>query len=66
MIYLHTILRREDKELIKRIYKAQVENPVPGDLSELLKADYEMIEEAIDEIAIVNTSVHTKSLSNPK
>ena len=57
MIYHQNILKREDKELVKRIYKAQVENPVPGDLSELLKADYEMIEEAIDEIAIVNTSV---------
>ena len=40
-----------------RIYKAQVKNPVPGDLRELLKADFEMIEETIDEIAIVNTKV---------
>ena len=48
MIYLHTILWREDNELIKRIYKAQAENPVPGDLSELLIADFEMIEETVD------------------
>ena len=44
-------------ELIKRINKAQDENPVPGDLSELIKADFEMIEKTMDEIAIVNTSV---------
>jgi hypothetical protein len=35
-----------------RIYKAQVKDPVPGDLRELLKADFEMIEETMDEIEL--------------
>ena len=56
MVYLQTILKREDSELIKRIYKAQSGNPSPGDFSEMLKADFETIGEVIDEQAIVKSS----------
>ena len=56
MIYLQTILKREDSELTKRIYKAQTDDPLPGDLSELLKKDFESIEETMDESAIKNVN----------
>ena len=57
MIHLQNILKRDDEELVKKIYKAQSRNPSPGDLVELLKSDFEMIEETFDEKSIVNTSV---------
>ena len=57
MIYLQNILKRDDEELVKKIYKAQARNPTPGDLVELLKSDFEMIEETFDDKSIVNTSV---------
>ena len=59
MIYHQNILKREDKELVKRIYKAQVENPFPGDMIELLKNDFSIIEEELNETAIANTSANS-------
>ena len=59
MIYLQNILKREEGELIKKIYKAQAENPSPGDFSELLKDDFNMIEENLEENAIMKTSVES-------
>ena len=56
MVYLLTILKREDSELIKRIYKAQSGNPSHGDWSEMLKADFKTIGEVIYEQAIVKSS----------
>ena len=56
MVYLQSILKREDSELIKRIYKAQSGNPSHGDWSEMLKADFKTIGEVIDEQAIVKSS----------
>ena len=47
--YLKTILDREDNELIKRIYNEQKDNPTKGDWIELVKEDYTMIEEEINE-----------------
>ena len=41
MIYLQTILKRCDEELIKQVYVCQKENPVPGDWCTLLKEDFE-------------------------
>ena len=43
MIYLQTILKRPDEELIKQVYKCQQENPVPGDWCLLLKEDFDKI-----------------------
>ena len=52
MIYLQDILKRDQKELLRRVYKAQKENPTKGDFVELVKKDFELIEEVIDEIKI--------------
>ena len=62
MIYLQTILKRDDGELIKKIYKAQARNPTPGDFVELLKTDFNKIKESFDESAIEhsNTSSYKK------
>ena len=67
MIYHQNILKREDKELVMRIYKAQVENPSPGDMIELLKNDFSIIEEELNETAIANTSTNSfKKFINKK
>ena len=41
LMYLHHILRRDDKELIKRVYNAQKENITKGDFAEQVKRDME-------------------------
>ena len=52
MIYLQTILKRDEGELIRKIYKAQARNPTPGDFVELVKTDFNKIKESFDESAI--------------
>ena len=52
IMYLHHLLGREDRELIKRVYKAQKESPTPGDFVELVKEDLNVIGEAFDEETI--------------
>ena len=59
MIYLHSILRRVDDELIKKIYKAQRDDPTPGDWCELLNDDFNIIGEELDEAAIANASTES-------
>ena len=54
ILYLQTILKRSDNELIKRIYKAQAENPSPGDFIELVKKDFVTIREEFNESKILN------------
>ena len=54
--YLHTILTRSDEELIKRVYKAQKEDPSPGDFVELIKKDLETIDINLDEESISKTN----------
>ena len=67
MCFLQTILRREDRELTKRVYKEQRENPVKGDFYTLVKEDFKNIGEVLDESNIVNTSVKAyKSLIKRK
>ena len=56
MIYLQTLLRRPDGELTKRVYLAQKEAPTYGDYFNLVKTDWEMMDEPLDEAAIVATS----------
>ena len=41
--YLKHILDRPDKELIKRVYQEQKENPTKGDWTEWVKADIKKI-----------------------
>jgi len=44
MMYLHHILSRENKELIKRVYTAQTENPTKGDFAFQVNEDMEILE----------------------
>ena len=46
---MHEILTREDNELVKRIYRAQKDNPTRGDFVELVTEDLKMIKEDFDE-----------------
>ena len=59
LIYLQTILKREDSELTKKIYKAQKNNPSKGDFTELVKADFALIGESPDETAVENSDKHS-------
>ena len=43
MIYLPTILQREEGELIKSIFLAMKSDPAPGDWSEMVQNDFEEI-----------------------
>ena len=47
--YLHTILNRNSCELLNRVYCAQRDNPSPGDFVELIKKDFDTIEETFSE-----------------
>ena len=60
--YLHTILSRNDQELIKRVYKAQKENPSPGDFVELIKKDFAIVNFDIEEDCIsgINREAYKK------
>ena len=44
VLYMQTILKRPDEEIIKQIYKCQIENPVPGDWCILLNEDFDKID----------------------
>ena len=59
MIYLQTILKRNENELVKKILKAQMENPTIGDYIELVKRDFAMIGEEINVNEIEQTSVNS-------
>ena len=43
MLYIQTILKRHDKELIKQVYKYQKESPAPGDWCILINEDFDKI-----------------------
>ena len=58
LIYHHNILRRENNELVKRIYQEQVRNPTKGDYSELIKDDFKIINEVQDDVKIQNTNTN--------
>ena len=49
MMYQQIILKRNEKELTNRIYKSQEVNPTEGDFYCLVKADWEMIGESMNE-----------------
>merc|ERR1719319_1749043 len=51
LMYLHHILSRDEKELIKRVYIAQRENISKGDFAEQVKDDMEVIEMNEESIA---------------
>ena len=55
MIYLQNILKRPDNELVKRIFKAQEEDPVQGDFAQLVSQDFLTIGEKLNLTEIVST-----------
>ena len=59
MVYLHTILTRSNEELTKRVYEAQKDSPTKGDFFYLIKKDFELIGEAVNEEQIASTSKET-------
>ena len=56
MIYLQVILKRDENELLKRVYMAQKHNPTEGDYSKLVMDDFDMITQEIDENQIIAIS----------
>ena len=40
MIYLHTILRRHDNEITKKVYLCQKNSPLPGDWCQMVSNDF--------------------------
>ena len=40
MNYLQTILRRDENELTRKVFMAQINNPSEGDYAELVKSDF--------------------------
>ena len=54
MMYLRTILKRDDEELTKRILREQQRNPSPGDFSELIKSDFHKYGIDYDENKVIN------------
>ena len=57
LIYHQNILKREDPELIKRIYTEQRNNPTTGDFVELISEDFKVINEVQDDAKIQNTNI---------
>ena len=64
MMYLQTILKRPDNELIKRIFKAQAEEPCQGDFVKLIETDFATINENLNQVVIQNlpTEVYKKRI----
>ena len=40
IMYLHSILQRKENELIRRIFEAQKNDPIPGDFIEMVRRDF--------------------------
>ena len=57
MIYLQTLLKREDEELTKRILRAQISDACPGDFYKLVESDFEAIEITFDLNFVENAGV---------
>ena len=51
-MYQQTILKRHEGELTKRVYKAQSDSPIEGDFYNLVKADWDIIGEVMNEESI--------------
>ena len=56
LIYHQTILQREEKELTKRVYKAQKNEPTTGDFVKLLGEDFILINKSQDDKIIEMTN----------
>ena len=58
-MYLHNILKKDETELIRKIYETQKQNPTPGDFSELVRND-------ITEIGLNMSAIQISQLSKQK
>ena len=58
LMYLRTILMREDEELIKRVYRKQQSQTTPGDFSEMVMEDFMRIGLVYDEARITSGGTH--------
>ena len=59
IMYLHNILKKDETELIRKIYETQKQNPTPGDFSELVRND-------ITEIGLNMSDLQISQLSKQK
>ena len=57
MNYFQTIIKRDEEELTKRILKAQIAEPTPGDFIKLAEDDFKLIDVPFDISFIENSSV---------
>ena len=66
MIYLQTILRRPKGELIRKIYEAMKEDPLPGDWCTLIVSDFEKLNLRISDnlIEIMNEEDYKDLIKN--
>ena len=53
LIYLQTILRRDEEEITKRIFIEQQRNPCPGDYVKLIEKDFSQIKMSYEEHIIL-------------
>ena len=53
IMYLHTILTRDESELTNKIYTAQKEDTIDGDFFKLVSKDMEMIESILIKIKVI-------------
>ena len=54
MMYLQTIVKRDNDEITKKIYECQKRNPIKGDWIELVKKDFETTGMEMNEVEIMN------------
>ena len=67
LMYLHHIVHREDKELIKRVYDAQKTNPTKGDFADIVRNDLKLLgEDFSDELVKSMTKKELKTLIKDK
>ena len=66
LLYHQTILKREDTELTKRIYKEQKRNTTKGDFVELVAEDFKTIDQVQndEEIRTTNTTQYKKNIKS--
>ena len=55
--YLQTIVKREEEELTRRVFTAQLDDPCPGDFVELVKKDFKDIDVHFDLAFVASTGV---------
>ena len=55
-MYLHTILQKDETEMVKKVYEAQKTNPSPGDFIEIVRKDCENISLDLSEKEIYQIS----------